>query len=230
MNGRERILTALDGGTPDRVPCALNFYHVDLDGYNADDTTLDSLVAGINVELSGNFPGIQASTSLDNELSINSSSGELTFSFADDTSGVLSALGINTFFSGQDAGDIAVSSVIVDDPGLIAAALTNMAGDNANVTEMISFQFNPLESLGGMSIEEYYQSLVSTLGVESAAAQDRYEGATAVKSALVSQREAVSGVSLDEEAVKLIQYQSGYQAAARFITVVDELLQVLLAM
>ena len=31
MDGRERILTALDGGTPDRVPCALNFYHVSLD-------------------------------------------------------------------------------------------------------------------------------------------------------------------------------------------------------
>ncbi len=37
MNGRERILTALDGGTPDRVPCALNFYHVDLDGYAPQD-------------------------------------------------------------------------------------------------------------------------------------------------------------------------------------------------
>ncbi|MBN1249980.1 MAG: hypothetical protein JXC32_20115 [Anaerolineae bacterium] len=33
MDGRERVLTALDGGTPDRVPCALNFYHVSLDGF-----------------------------------------------------------------------------------------------------------------------------------------------------------------------------------------------------
>jgi len=32
MDGRERILTALEGGTPDRIPCALNFYHVTLDG------------------------------------------------------------------------------------------------------------------------------------------------------------------------------------------------------
>ncbi len=30
MNARQRLLTALDGGEPDRVPCALGFYHVDL--------------------------------------------------------------------------------------------------------------------------------------------------------------------------------------------------------
>ena len=33
MDGCDRILTALDGGTPDRVPCALNFFHVNLDGF-----------------------------------------------------------------------------------------------------------------------------------------------------------------------------------------------------
>ena len=32
MDGRERVLMALDGEAPDRIPCALNFYHVTLDG------------------------------------------------------------------------------------------------------------------------------------------------------------------------------------------------------
>ena len=32
MNARERLLLAMDGGTPDRIPCALGFYHVDLEG------------------------------------------------------------------------------------------------------------------------------------------------------------------------------------------------------
>ncbi|MGA9349807.1 MAG: hypothetical protein WBW48_13515, partial [Anaerolineae bacterium] len=31
MNSCDRLLTALDGGEPDRVPCALGFYHVDIE-------------------------------------------------------------------------------------------------------------------------------------------------------------------------------------------------------
>ena len=44
MNGRERVLIALDGGTPDRVPCALNFYHVDLTGFAPPDYDWQALI------------------------------------------------------------------------------------------------------------------------------------------------------------------------------------------
>ncbi len=45
MNARERILTALDGGEPDRVPCALGFYHVDLEKLVPPDQYGDDLVS-----------------------------------------------------------------------------------------------------------------------------------------------------------------------------------------
>jgi flagellar hook-associated protein 1 len=41
-------------------------------------------------------------------------------------------------------------------------------------------------------------------------------------------REAVSGVSLDEEMTNMLAYQHGYQAAARLVTTVDEMLDVLI--
>jgi uroporphyrinogen decarboxylase len=44
MDGRERVLAALDGGMPDRVPCALNFYHVDLTGFAPPDYDWEGLI------------------------------------------------------------------------------------------------------------------------------------------------------------------------------------------
>lgn len=204
--------------------------HVDLDGIGGNDTTLSNLVATINLELGGFFPNVQASIGTGNTLEISSDAPELEFSFGSDTSGALTALGVNTFFSGSDATNIAINPIIDDNPGLIAAAETGMPGDNANVTRLIDFQVQPLSALAGTSIEQYYQAIVGTLGIKAAAAQDRHQGELAIKSAVAGQREALSGVSIDEEVVKLIRYQSGYTAAARYISVVDELIRVLLNM
>jgi len=204
--------------------------HVDLDGLDGNDTTLSSLVADINGALAASFPQVQASVGPGNTLRISSSVPGLGFSFSNDTSGALAALGVNTFFVGHDSSDIDVSRLVNDNPGYIAAALTDMPGDNSNVTKLVEFQQDPLGALGGASVEEYYQGIVSTLGIRAAAAQDRQQGALAIKASVEGQRETFSGVSLDEEAVKLIRYQSGYAAAARYISTVDELLDVLLSM
>ncbi len=204
--------------------------HVDLDGIGGNDTTLSSLVADINGTLAASFPQVQASVGPGNTLRISSSVPGLGFSFSNDTSGVLAALGVNTFFVGHDSSDIDVNQLVNDNPGYIAGALTDMPGDNSNVTKLVGFQQDPLDALGGASVEEYYQGIVSTLGIKAAAAQDRRQGALAIKASVEGQREAFSGVSLDEEAVKLIRYQSGYSAAARYVSTVNDLLKVLLGM
>jgi flagellar hook-associated protein 1 FlgK len=203
---------------------------VDLDGFDGDDTTLTSLVADINTAIGGVFPGVQASIGAGNTLEIESDSSELQFFFNNDSSGALAALGVNTFFSGEDALTMGISAGITANPDMIAAALTDMPGDNSNVTLLMAFQNQSLDGLAGTSVEEYYQGIVGALGVDSASAQDQYQASASVSAAIESQREALSGVSLDEEAVNLIRYQSGYAAAARFIAVVDELIQVLLNM
>jgi len=192
--------------------------------------TLASLVADINAQVSAPFPDITASVGAGNRLQITSDVPELEFSFSNDTSGTLAALGVNTFFAGEDAATMRVNALIEENPALIAAAETDLPGDNVNVTRLLEFQQQPREDLDGESVEGYYQSIVSTLGIQAAAARDRHLSAEAIQAALRSQREAVSGVSLDEEAVKLIRYQSGYTAAARFITTVQEMIEVLLNM
>ena len=54
-----------------------------------------------------------------------------------------------------------------------------------------------------------------------------YETSSSFLEQLTLERESVSGVSIDEEAANLIKYQRFYEAAARYISVVDELLNVL---
>jgi flagellar hook-associated protein 1 FlgK len=205
-------------------------FHVDLDGLNGDDTTLASLAAEMTAALAAQHPQISASVGPGNTLRISSSAPELTFTFGDDTSGALAALGVNTFFTGSDGRDFAVADTVMRDPSYIAAGLTSMAGDNANVTRMLAFQTEPIGALDGVSVDSFYQGIVATLAARAAAVKDRHIGLEAIKGAVESQREAMSGVSLDEEAVKLIRYQTGYAAAARFISTVDQLLKVLLNM
>jgi flagellar hook-associated protein 1 len=203
--------------------------HIDLSGAGTD-TTLASLVADINAAIGAQYPQIHAAVGAGNTLAITSSAPEVQFSFGNDTSGALSALGVNTFFVGHDSSDIALNPIIEADPGLIAAGKTNMPGDNSNVADLLAFQRQSSDALGGASVDTFYQGIVATLGIRSAAAQDRYTGSQAIKSAVQGQREAISGVSIDEETVNLIRYQSGYQAAARFISTVNDLIQVLLKM
>ena len=56
------------------------------------------------------------------------------------------------------------------------------------------------------------------------------EAAWAVRSSLQAQKESISGVSLDEEAISLLKFERAFQGASRFVTVVDELLDELMRM
>jgi flagellar hook-associated protein 1 FlgK len=65
--------------------------------------------------------------------------------------------------------------------------------------------------------------------VRTAAAADAADGAKLVRESLEAQEQAVSGVSIDEESIDLLLFQRQFQAAARFISTIDETLQTLLS-
>jgi flagellar hook-associated protein 1 FlgK len=66
--------------------------------------------------------------------------------------------------------------------------------------------------------------------VRAATANESVESSELVREGLYSQIQAVSGVSLDEESINLLTFQRQFQAAARFISVIDETLQILLSL
>lgn len=78
------------------------------------------------------------------------------------------------------------------------------------------------------TLDSYYQQLVTGIGADLNAAQRGRDNVSAILGQIEALRESVSGVNLDEELTRMIQYQYGYQAAARVITVLDELLDTLI--
>jgi flagellar hook-associated protein 1 FlgK len=75
---------------------------------------------------------------------------------------------------------------------------------------------------------DQYGRQVASLGVDASTATSQSTNQQVLISQLTTQQEQVSGVSLDEETTNLIQYQHAYQAAARVISVVDDMLDTLI--
>ncbi len=203
--------------------------NVDLDGINpAGDTTLTSLAANIDA-----IANISASVTADGKLQITPDSSDFQISFSDDTSGALAVLGINTFFTGKDAFDINVNPELKAKPRLVAAAASSAdgknPGDNSNALAMAALRDQPLAELNGLSLTQHWNRHVEDFAVRQAQARQQYQADTVIREGLMSQQQSVSGVNADEEAIDLLQYQRAYQASARLLTVIDEMLQTLIA-
>jgi flagellar hook-associated protein 1 len=78
------------------------------------------------------------------------------------------------------------------------------------------------------TIGDEYSQQVAALGVDSSTAQSQSNSQQVLITQLTNQQQQTSGVSLDEETTNLIQYQHAYQAAARVISVVDQMLDTLI--
>ncbi len=202
-------------------------------------TTLNDLVSYINA----NVDNLTASESGGN-LVITADDDDHTFAFSDDSSGVLAALGINTFFNGSDALDITMNDALVNDKDLIAAGRVYedglfYAGDNSNALELASLRDQKVElnrytyDGGSTSADDtfqgYYAYLVGSVGIKSASVRREKEYAEVVVNQLTEKRDNLSAVSLDEEMTNLIKYQHAYAAAAKLVSTADEMLQTLLA-
>lgn len=134
-------------------------------------------------------------------------------------------------FTGTGAVDIGVNPNIVADPSLIAAAAsgdpvtpTPAPSDGDNALAMANLKKKLLSALGDQSIDTFFQSTISELGVESQAAETQATNQEALLGHLEQQQQSVSGVSLDEEMMNLVRYQHGYNAAARVVSVMDEVI------
>jgi flagellar hook-associated protein 1 FlgK len=191
---------------------------VDLDGLNADDTTLTSLAADLAA-----VTGLTVSTS-GNKLDIQTASDAVEFSFSGDTSGTLATLGVNAFFTGSGAFDMGVNTVVKNDPTLLAASKNGQPADNGTALAIAQLESTAVASLNGGTLKDSYQAMVNNVAVITADAKADAESARVVYDTLFSQREALSGVSMDEEAINLMRQQRAFQGASRLISVVNDLM------
>jgi len=222
------FITVADDATGTPVAYRID---VDLDGQGVD-TSLADLVAAINTSVSG----VTASITPDQRLSLQADQGfSFTFGhdgqqFRADTSRTLAALGVNTFFVGSSAADIAVHEPLHADPGLFAAGTINRTGDGINAGRIAGAIDMASSHLGGASLLAGYNAIANGIASAGAAAANKLEAAGAVQESLAAQRESISGVSLDEEAIDLLRFERAFQGAARFVSTVDRLMQELVTL
>lgn len=186
------------------------------------DTTLESLAASIN-----DIDGLSARVTAQRKLEISSDSANVDFSFSEDTSGFLAAMGVNTFFTGQDAGSISINAVVLNDPRKFNASLGGVGVDSKNAELLGGFATRPLDSAGGESISGVYDRMAAGVTQSSAVAKSVAAGFRVFQQTLEGQHFAISGVNLDQETVNMMTYQRMFQASAKFVATINELLGML---
>lgn len=110
----------------------------------------------------------------------------------------------------------------ITDPSGLAASADGSAGDNANLLALVGLQNLPI--IDGNTPSDAYSRMVFQVGGALANAKADQQAGEVVLSQLNDLRGAVSGVSLDEEAANLIRFQQAYEASARVIATINELL------
>lgn len=129
------------------------------------------------------------------------------------------------FFEGDSAGTISVAYVIKNNPGLVATSYDGTVGDNSLANDIAALSEQAISEDDRRTINGLYDSVVAVVGTYSRTAKNMAANQQLICENLDTKRESIVGVNLDEEMVKLSQYQQSYQAAARMVKVVESLIQ-----
>jgi flagellar hook-associated protein 1 FlgK len=143
-----------------------------------------------------------------------------------DTSNILTALGLNTFFKGSDASSIGVTEYIQDDVSRIGAASSDSPGDNTNALRLADVQNNTATE--SSSFRDFLSGIVSELGIDTQVKTGEEESFSSLVLNLENRRQSLSGVSIEEEMINIVRFQQAFQASAKYIRTLTELGDILM--
>jgi flagellar hook-associated protein 1 FlgK len=190
--------------------------------------SLDDLAAALSA-----LPGLSASVS-GGRLVLAATDQTQRLAIGADPGGVLAALGLNAFFAGADARTIAVNPALLAEPALVAAAQPDLAGgrvspgDPRAAAAMAALGTARLFGGATQSAAEFLGAMGGAVGASTRSARAREETLGALVQAVEARRQSVSGVNLDEELADMVRYQHAYEAGARYVKVVDQMIQTVL--
>lgn len=133
------------------------------------------------------------------------------------------------YAAGTIAGTLRVNTVIAADINRFAAS-TSVTGNGDNAGLIAAVQNQLLMNNKTSSLGSFLAATVGQIGQEVAMAKTSSERHTVIAHLLDNQRESVSGVSIDEEMIRLINYQMGYNAAGKLVSIVDEMMDTLMGL
>lgn len=141
-----------------------------------------------------------------------------------DTSGVLSAFGVNTLFVGTDLGGLSVSDRVVNDPNTFAMRHFGSPLDTTNAIRMLKVQDESILDGGTQTAHEFFTEIITTSGTDVAEFNYVQENLSTTGDALAARQQGISGVDPNEEVVRMLQYQRAFQSVARYIASIEETL------
>ena len=118
------------------------------------------------------------------------------------------------FFTGTDASDIGVNSALVNDPSQVQASGTAGAtGDNTVVLALAQLANTNISGLSNQTFSQNWAQTVGSLGNAISSVNEQANNSASVTQMLTTQRDSVSGVSIDEEMTNLMRYQKVSEAS-----------------
>jgi flagellar hook-associated protein 1 FlgK len=213
----------------------------------AGNTTVNDLITAIDTGTAGQIDaGLTGG-----QFQLTAVNDGFTFAISPSTTGpssnALAILGVNTFFAwSEQVGQpldhltetIQVNDVIEADPSLISSGYLDengqvAPGGNDVARAIFNLQDSVITNLGGSGVnttmDAYYSSLVAQVGVDVQNTVNNEKFNDTLLGQYIKRKESVSGVNIDEEMSELLKYQHLYQAAAKLISIADEMMQALIS-
>ena len=167
------------------------------------------------------------------ELVISKKTTQNTYiGLSNDSANFGGAFGVNKFFDGTNASNIDLAKKLKDNPSLISASKTPNSGDNQVANDILNLQtkqitFYTNNSTVNATIYEFYRQTTTDLANEVNATTTKKETTQTLLTSITNEYQSISGVNIDEELLNLEKYQRGYQANAKVITTINQMLDAL---
>lgn len=175
-------------------------------------------------------PPLIAELSPANHLQIKSGRG-FSFRMLQDTSGLMSRLGFNSFLQmDKSLEDLKINPFIKEDEMRIALGNGKDPGSNEIALAIHDLQFEKVLLNDTVTLDEFYRSLYTRTGRETKKAIENNLSHKNILDQFKAMEKAVTGVNLDEEMANMMKYQKAYEASARYISTVDQMTDALIRM
>ncbi|MBI1331583.1 MAG: flagellar hook-associated protein FlgK [Armatimonadetes bacterium] len=120
--------------------------------------------------------------------------------------------------------DFALSSAVDSNPQNIVVGTTSAASDGSAALALSNMRDTKVAGLGNRTMGDYYTSLITTVGRDVSVAQNNVDTANALSEQVEAQVQDVSGVNLDDEMSDMLKFQRSYQASAKVLSTMDQVM------
>ncbi|MBF0282204.1 MAG: flagellar hook-associated protein FlgK [Zetaproteobacteria bacterium] len=206
-------------------------------------STMATIAADINAQATAAGGGVTAAASANGQLTINGdpdllNGGTNRVIFGQDSSNFLAAYEMNTMFHGSVASNLQVDSALINDPSRLSVGnadpLTSAfaVGNNDIAVQMVQMKdvANTITGGNALTLNARVEGLVSSFGRDLNDANTRLTFHKAEATVIQARRDEVSAVNVDDQMIKIMEFQRSYQAAAKLVSTTEKMLDSLMGL